>query len=829
MIEEVVVRNFLSHPDTDLLLEEGVNVFVGPNGAGKSSIIDAITFALFGEHTRGRVPNLVRRGSSGAEVRVRFTVAGEAYEASRGLDQSGKLDRAVLVKVERDPPGSRVIVAGERRKTEMESVSRHVEAILGMGYKELRLASIVQQGELDSVLELQPRELKELINRLVGIDDLDRAYALSRDVIDGFKERVRRDVGFSVDDVERLEEEVEELKRRMEEARGRAAELGRRMEELGSRESRLREELEAMEPLRRKAMEAEGRFSALIEYLLHLREETIRRAKELRSVLAEAPGRMEEAARATELEKELEAARRDLEVLERELEEIRGRRADLAASAKRAAELERDLARKEGELRRIEARMGEIEARRRELGELRPVEELDRLMRDADARLKELERRRGEVGKEIRNLEELRRTGRCPTCGRTIEGMDVEGRLEGLRGELGRIEEEIRDVEAGRSKIEEELRRAREAAKLDGEASTVGERAPALREEIGELRRRIEEARRAAVELGGIEEELRRKEDARRELRRRIDSAEGELRRAREASAWLGARGISGPGDLERLGSEASAAEELARRIPADPRSSELDSLALDPRSSELVREVAELRREASGYDESRRREIEDELRSIGEEKVRVSGELGSARSVEEDSRRGLEVREGALAQLRRARKYLDVYERIRRDIFGRDGRLASGLRDWAVEALSDAASEHIRMFGMGISTVQLREDGGDVGITCYGQSGRMDVEAMSGGERVAVALALRFAMARLIGGSRADFIILDEPTANLDSEHRRKLVDLVSAMGNMAGPLRQIIVITHDRETFEDSGVEASAVFSFSRGPEGSSVRRIS
>ncbi|MGC8848060.1 MAG: AAA family ATPase [Conexivisphaera sp.] len=829
MIEEVVVRNFLSHPDTDLLLEEGVNVFVGPNGAGKSSIIDAITFALFGEHTRGRVPNLVRRGSGGAEVRVRFTVAGEAYEASRGLDQSGKLEHAELRKVERDPPGSRLIVAGERRKTEMESVRKHVESILGMGYKELRLASIVQQGELDSVLELQPRELKELINRLVGIDDLDRAYSLSRDVIDGFKERVRRDVGFSVDDAERLEKEAEELERRMEEAHRRAEELERRMEELSSRESQLRGELQAMEPLRRKAMEAEGEFLALVEYLIQLRKDAAKRATELRGILADAPRMMEEAAKAAELEAELGAAKGELEVLERELEEIVRRRAEATASARRAAELEGDLRRKEEELKRIESRMREIEDRRRELGELRPVEELDRLVREADAKLKEHERRRGEVEKEIRNLEELRRTGRCPTCGRTIEGMDVEGRLEGLRGELGRIEEEIRGVEAGRAGIEEELKRAREAAELERDASAVGERLPALREEIGELKRRIEEVRGAAAALVEIEEELRREEDAKRELKRRIESADGELRRAREASAWLGARGISGPGDLERLESEASAAEELVRRIPTDPRSSELDSLALDTRSSELVRRIAELRREAAGYDESRRREIEDELRSIGEEKVKVSGELGSARSAEEDSRRGLEVRQGALVQLRRARKYLDLYERIRRDIFGRDGRLASGLRDWAVEALSDAASEHIRMFGMGISTVQLKEDEGDVGITCYGQSGRMDVEAMSGGERVAVALALRFAMARLIGGSRADFIILDEPTANLDSERRRKLVDLVSAMGNMAGPLRQIIVITHDRETFEDSGVEASAVFSFSRGPEGSSVRRIS
>ncbi|MFQ6025659.1 MAG: AAA family ATPase, partial [Nitrosopumilaceae archaeon] len=52
MITSVELGNFLSHSNTKLDFDEGVTVFVGPNGAGKSSIIDAITFALFGRHTR---------------------------------------------------------------------------------------------------------------------------------------------------------------------------------------------------------------------------------------------------------------------------------------------------------------------------------------------------------------------------------------------------------------------------------------------------------------------------------------------------------------------------------------------------------------------------------------------------------------------------------------------------------------------------------------------------------------------------------------------------------------------------------------------------------
>ncbi|MEM3787059.1 MAG: AAA family ATPase, partial [Nitrososphaeria archaeon] len=73
-----------------------------------------------------------------------------------------------------------------------------------------------------------------------------------------------------------------------------------------------------------------------------------------------------------------------------------------------------------------------------------------------------------------------------------------------------------------------------------------------------------------------------------------------------------------------------------------------------------------------------------------------------------------------------------------------------------------------------------------------------------------------RFAMANLMGKGRIDFVILDEPTAHLDVERRRSLVELIgrlnSRLVNMF--LKQIIIITHDEEIFANS--EVSALFKF-------------
>ncbi|MEM2074251.1 MAG: AAA family ATPase, partial [Nitrososphaeria archaeon] len=171
---------------------------------------------------------------------------------------------------------------------------------------------------------------------------------------------------------------------------------------------------------------------------------------------------------------------------------------------------------------------------------------------------------------------------------------------------------------------------------------------------------------------------------------------------------------------------------------------------------------------------------------------------------------------EEAYREISRAKKYLNFYEKIRNEIFNRDGQLALSLRSWALKEISDMASEYIRLFEMGISRISLEEKKREVDIKCYGNRGLIDINSMSGGEQVAVALALRFAMANLMGKGRIDFVILDEPTAHLDVERRRSLLELINKLNSRLENifLKQIIIITHDEEIFANS--EVSALFKF-------------
>jgi len=78
------------------------------------------------------------------------------------------------------------------------------------------------------------------------------------------------------------------------------------------------------------------------------------------------------------------------------------------------------------------------------------------------------------------------------------------------------------------------------------------------------------------------------------------------------------------------------------------------------------------------------------------------------------------------------------------------------------------------------------------------GNGSKRQMAQLSGGEQVALALALRAALVEAITAAR--FVIFDEPTVNLDQDARRGLAD---AFGSIFGKIEQAFVITHD-DSFE-------------------------
>ena len=67
----------------------------------------------------------------------------------------------------------------------------------------------------------------------------------------------------------------------------------------------------------------------------------------------------------------------------------------------------------------------------------------------------------------------------------------------------------------------------------------------------------------------------------------------------------------------------------------------------------------------------------------------------------------------------------------------------------------------------------------------------------VSGGEKIAIALALRLGITQAISKGDLDTILLDEPTIHLDSSRRHELINLLKDMSL----LPQMIIVTHESQ----------------------------
>jgi exonuclease SbcC len=154
---------------------------VGPTGAGKSTVIDAMTFALYGSVPRwdnARTVALalaptVNRGT----VRLVFDVAGARYVVARELRRAasgGVSVRGARLEKLRDASGT--------GSTDEESepladgagpVTKAVEELLGLPFGDFCSCVVLPQGEFAEFLHTEPRKRQEKLVRILGLGVYD--------------------------------------------------------------------------------------------------------------------------------------------------------------------------------------------------------------------------------------------------------------------------------------------------------------------------------------------------------------------------------------------------------------------------------------------------------------------------------------------------------------------------------------------------------------------------------------------------------------------------------------------------------------------------------
>ncbi len=168
---QLTLRNFLSYRETADLDMAGIHLacISGLNGAGKSSILDAMTWALFGKSRVKSDDDIVNRTAAArgeaAEVVFAFELEGAIYRIIRRKTAGKSAELEFQARA-----GERWQVLTESRMRETQAA---IEKLLRMNYDVFTNASFLLQGKADEFTTKTPDKRKEVLADILGLSRWD--------------------------------------------------------------------------------------------------------------------------------------------------------------------------------------------------------------------------------------------------------------------------------------------------------------------------------------------------------------------------------------------------------------------------------------------------------------------------------------------------------------------------------------------------------------------------------------------------------------------------------------------------------------------------------
>jgi exonuclease SbcC len=209
---ELELHNFLAYRDPGSLRFEGIHIacLAGPNGAGKSSLLDAITWALWGKARVNAPDELIHQGQK--EMRVVFTFEQETTRF-RVLRQrkSGKRGASLLELQVWNPEVEDW--QGISEKT-MRATQRKIDGLLRLDYETFVNSAFLVQGKADEFTKKTPGQRKQVLANILGLSRWDSYEMRAKERITETKAALHR-----------LDGRLEEIERELSQRDGHIAEL----------------------------------------------------------------------------------------------------------------------------------------------------------------------------------------------------------------------------------------------------------------------------------------------------------------------------------------------------------------------------------------------------------------------------------------------------------------------------------------------------------------------------------------------------------------------------------------------------------------------------
>jgi len=835
---KLTLRNFMPYRENVPPLNfTGIHVATisGDNGAGKSSIIDAITWALWGESRvkarkdGGTQDDIIHQGQNEAQVEFEFAVGHQQFRVLRRRARPKKAGGAGVTNLH-----LYIYNVGDEQPRLLDGdtitqTQRKIEEILHMDYETFTNSAYLRQGHADEFTTATPGDRKKVLANILGLEVYEGLERRARELV-AQRKTVKEQLQNSLTEIDK---ELAELPVYEAEAAKAEAGLIALAAAMKTVETDLKERRAQKEILETK----KARLEQIKQSIHNHQQQLAQTQPQIARLQANIREHAAVLARRDEIEagyRQFAAARQQVEAMNKSLSTVnelnqkinkldniieREKQAVLnehALAKSRAGEFKKTadgLPRLREDWRQTQSRLEQINAKEENLKQHKQLaQELMAHIRGLENDRTRLEREITEINDKLHLLKNQPGAARCPMCGSDLG----ENGLQHIEKEYN--QEKLKKTDMVKACLSE-------AQLKKTELKNLAEEANLLEQTITREKTKNQTMR------GGLEAEITRAEEA-------VRSLQAETILLQEIEARLTARDYAATqqAGLQQLVAELarlnynSSAHESARQLmekyqPYEEAWRSLDEaeklLQQEKESAASFEKIAAEAQKSLQANEQQRQALlpeiaafdtvlaelmqkETELRELAEQQSRAQQAIGNIKGRVTYLEGLKEKKKERAAQWQQAAQEEQIYRELV-EAFGKSG-VQNLLIETAVPEIENEANQLLSKMTDGRMNVKFETQGATqkgavtetLDIKISDELGIRSYEMFSGGEAFRINFAIRIALSRLLAhraGAPLPTLIIDEGFGTQDTQGIEKLKEAIVAIQD---DFEKILVITH-------------------------------
>ena len=831
------IEGFLSYKDRVEIDFSSFDLacITGENGAGKSSILDGITWALFGR-ARKHDESVINLESSRAEVSLIFQYEGNQYRVTR-FNPRGKTKQVELFILNEEDQKWSPISERTLRDTDQKIVD-----ILRLDYDSFTNASFLLQGEADLFTQQNPTARKKILSQILGLE-----------IWEAYRTRASSKRRESEGELRVLDGRIQEINSELEEEDQRVKQLKSLENDLAKAQKdreTAEKHLQNIEDLLTSLSEQEDIVSTSLQQVsekesrLQQLEEKIGKRKTERDQhlsIIDRSGTIEEEYQAWEQaqsslpeweavaesfrEKEIKRQEPLMQIaaekarllqeqthLESRFQELQQTQENIPEHKKEVEKLQAEIKMAEGDLALRDQTTKDLELARQQQAEAKAENpRLYKEMKDLEKRILDLENAEGAL---------------CPLCGQELSPKERESLVSSLKDDgkdLGDRYRNNQETLKNADQVVKELQlKITELSLAEGklldfraELSKIDQLLLSLEEEKQGWEK---DGQKALKRIEDVLDTEKYAPDARAELKKinaelkQIGYDAAEHDRIRDISS----SGAAVQEKKSALDKAEAALKPINREIDELSDQLEKDHQELDQLKKELseAQKSLEKRRETAPDTTSARTDLAEKMEG---EKILERGVVAAQQKVNvlEKQKERVQELDQSRQQLALRLKQLQQLE----SAFGKDG-VPALLIEQALPGIESKANMILDKLSGGSMSLKFitqkeykdtkREDLREtLDIQIQDRAGVRDYELYSGGESFRINFAIRLALSHVLAqraGARLQTLVIDEGFGSQDAIGRQRLIESINLVRD---DFEKILVITHVAQIQEAFGTQ--------------------